>query len=68
MTVPAGVVADYKTIQTALAAFQAENPKVMPTKARLLHGFGGPYLRSWPHAHHWAFVLSHGAVMLHHVR
>jgi type II secretory pathway pseudopilin PulG len=41
--------ADAKTVQTAVAAFDAENAGTTPTSA-LLTGttLGGPYLQSWP--------------------
>jgi hypothetical protein len=67
MTVPASVHVAYQTIQVAIAAFHAENPKQVPTKAHLLHGFGGPFLRSWPHIHHWVFAINHGTLVLHHI-
>jgi prepilin-type N-terminal cleavage/methylation domain-containing protein len=41
--------ADAKTVATAMAAFQADNPGVTPTSA-LLTGTAdsGPFLQSWP--------------------
>src|SRR6202046_3314100 len=41
--------ADAKTVATAVAAFQADNPGVTPTQA-LLTGTAdsGPFLQSWP--------------------
>ena len=41
--------ADAKTVSTAVAAFQADNPGVTPTSA-LLTGTAdsGPFLQSWP--------------------
>ena len=45
--------ADGTTIQTAMAAFETNNPGVTPTQALLLPQTtgttdGGPYLQSWP--------------------
>jgi prepilin-type N-terminal cleavage/methylation domain-containing protein len=41
---------DAKTVETAVAAFQANNPTLTPTAANLTSSAtaGGPYLRSWP--------------------
>jgi general secretion pathway protein G len=42
--------ADAKTVETAVAAFEANNPASTPTQANLTSSAtnGGPYLRSWP--------------------
>jgi prepilin-type N-terminal cleavage/methylation domain-containing protein len=42
--------ADAKTVETAVAAFQAENPGANVTQANLLSSSftNGPFLRSWP--------------------
>jgi general secretion pathway protein G len=41
--------ADAKTVETAVSAFQAENPGVTPTVTNLqASALGGPFLRSWP--------------------
>jgi hypothetical protein len=52
--------ADGATVDTAMAAFHAQHPSVVPTKA-LLTGKkdGGPYLENWPHnAPHYTFTLT----------
>jgi uncharacterized protein (DUF58 family) len=59
---------DAQTIETAVAAFQAENPNVVVTSNLLTgHTDGGPYLASWPKngATHYAIsVTPNGAVMV----
>jgi prepilin-type N-terminal cleavage/methylation domain-containing protein len=43
--------ADAKTVSTAVAAFQADNPGVTPTSANLTSTattWSGPFLQSWP--------------------
>jgi hypothetical protein len=59
---------DARTIDTAVAAFQAENPNV-PVTSKLLtgHADGGPYLASWPKSggkHYAISVTPNGAVMV----
>jgi hypothetical protein len=40
---------DGAVVGTALAAYRAVHPHAVPTRALLLHGVGGPFLKSWPH-------------------
>ncbi|TAN26853.1 MAG: type II secretion system protein [Actinomycetota bacterium] len=51
--------ADGNTIETALAAFSAQNPTVTPTEALLTGNTdGGPYIQSWPsNAPHYYYSL-----------
>ena len=53
-------LADGASVQTAIAAFEATNPRITPTKARLLgKSEGGPYLNYWPvGAPHFSFSIS----------
>jgi hypothetical protein len=59
---------DAQTIETAVAAFQTENPNVAVTSESLTgHTDGGPYLASWPKnggAHYAIAVTRSGAVMV----
>jgi hypothetical protein len=42
--------ADGATISVAIAAFEAQNPGVLPTEALLVgKKYGGPYLQNWSH-------------------
>jgi general secretion pathway protein G len=58
--------ADGTTIETAIAAFNANNPGVTVTQADLLPGttgLGGPYLQSWPsNLPHYAYSISGGVL------
>ena len=60
--------ADGTTIQTAMAAFETNNPGVTPTQALLLPQTtgttdGGPYLQSWPsNFPHYAYEISGGVL------
>jgi len=58
---------DGATIATAMAAFEAQNPQVVPTRSLLLgRRDGGPYLQGW--AHYPPFysyaVSSHGQLLI----
>jgi prepilin-type N-terminal cleavage/methylation domain-containing protein len=58
--------ADAKTVETAVAAFQADNPGVTPTQA-LLTGTAdsGPFLQSWPsNSTYYAITMSSASVMV----
>lgn len=58
--------ADGNTIQTAIAAFDAENPAVTVTQT-LLTGTtdGGPYIQSWPsNLPHYAYQITSGALQI----
>lgn len=56
--------ADGATIQTAMAAFSAQNPGVAPTQANLTGTtLGGPYIQSWPsNAPHYAYSIVGGVL------
>lgn len=50
ISIVAACEADGATIATAVAAFEAQNPGVVPTESRLLSKKdGGPYIRRWAH-------------------
>jgi len=59
---------DARTVETAVAAFQTENPNVVVTTKSLTgHTDGGPFLASWPKnggAHYAIVVAPSGAVMV----
>ena len=59
---------DAQTVETAVAAFQTENPNVAVTSKSLTgHTDGGPYLSSWPKkggTHYAMAVTPSGAVMV----
>jgi hypothetical protein len=59
---------DAQTVETAVAAFQTENPNVAVTSKSLTgHTDGGPYLASWPKTggtHFAIAVTPSGAVMV----
>ena len=59
---------DAQTIETAVAAFQAENPNVAVTSKMLTaDADGGPYLASWPKnggTHYAISVAPNGVVMV----
>jgi hypothetical protein len=59
---------DVKTVETAVAAFQTENPHLaVTTKSLTGHTDGGPYLASWPKngdGHFAVFVTRSGGVMV----
>jgi len=59
-------VADGATIETAIAAFKAENPDLNPTESALVSGGqGGPYLQSWAYnPQFYKFNLSDGVLYL----
>ncbi|MBW4079194.1 MAG: hypothetical protein HIU84_11935 [Acidobacteria bacterium] len=59
-------VADGDTINVAMAAFEANSPKVVPTISRLLSkANGGPYLESWAHnAPIYTYSISPRGVLL----
>ena len=59
-------VADGDTINVAMAAFEANSPKVVPTISRLLSkANGGPYLTSWAHnAPFYTYSISPRGVLL----
>ncbi|MDA8271807.1 MAG: type II secretion system protein [Actinomycetota bacterium] len=58
--------ADGTTIETAIAAFNANNPGVPVTKADLLpgtSGLGGPYIQSWPsNLPYYAYAINNGVL------
>ena len=56
--------ADGTTIETAIAAFNANNPGVTVTQQDLLgNTLGGPYLQSWPsNLPHYAYSISGGVL------
>lgn len=58
--------ADGTTIETAIAAFNANNPAVTVTQQDLLPGatgVGGPYIQSWPsNLPHYAYAISGGVL------
>ena len=60
-------VADGATIETAIAAFKAENPDLNPTESTLISGgLGGPYLQSWAYnPRFYSFSLMNGVLYLH---
>jgi hypothetical protein len=60
-------VADGGILDTAIAAFRAENPGVLPTKSALLGSArGGPYLQSWAHqSQSYSYSLNNGFLYLH---
>lgn len=57
--------ADGTTIQTAIAAFETNNPGVTPTQTLLTGSTdGGPYIQSWPsNLPHYAYQLSSTGVL-----
>jgi hypothetical protein len=59
---------DAQTVETAVAAFQTENPNVAVTSKLLTgHTDGGPYLASWPKSggtHYAIAITPSGAVMV----
>ncbi len=63
--------ADGATVSTAMAAFKAQNPTVVPTQG-LLTGTGttavtdgGPYVQSWPsNGTHYAFSINAGVLQV----
>lgn len=59
-------VADGATVETAMAAFVAENPDVNLTESSLVDNvLGGPYLQSWPsNPEFYNFALKHGVLYL----
>lgn len=59
--------ADGATLATAIAAFEAENPNLMPTESDLVSsGLGGPYIGSWAYnPEFYSFTLSKGILYLH---
>jgi prepilin-type N-terminal cleavage/methylation domain-containing protein len=58
--------ADAKTVATAVAAFQADNPGSTPTQASLTTTattYSGPFLQSWPsNSTYYTITLVAGAV------
>lgn len=56
--------ADGNTLQTAIAAFNAENPGVTVTQTLLTGNTdGGPYIQSWPsNLPHYAYEITSGAL------
>ncbi len=58
--------ADGTTIETAIAAFNANNPGVQVTQPLLLGNTdGGPYLQSWPsNLPHYAYSISAGVLQI----
>jgi prepilin-type N-terminal cleavage/methylation domain-containing protein len=61
--------ADGATIQTAIAAMEAQNPSVkVPTQAELLASggeVGDPYLGSWPmNGTHYAYAIYSGTLLI----
>ena len=56
--------ADGATVSTAMSAFTAQNPSVVPTQANLVAAaLGGPYIQSWPsNLPHYAFAIAAGAL------
>jgi hypothetical protein len=59
--------ADGATVATALSAFKAENPGLIPTESDLVSdGLGGPYLQSWPYdPQYYSYSLKNGDLYLH---
>jgi hypothetical protein len=59
-------VADGSTIETAIAAFKAENPDQKPSESTLVSGGqGGPYLQSWTYnPEFYSFTLANGVLYL----
>ncbi len=59
-------ITDGDTISVAMAAFEANSPKVVPTISRLLSKLnGGPYLESWAHnAPFYTYSISPKGVLL----
>jgi type II secretory pathway pseudopilin PulG len=58
---------DAKTVETAVTAFQTDNPSLVPTPKLLISpSNGGPFLRSWPSngAHYTITLRTTGEVMV----
>jgi prepilin-type N-terminal cleavage/methylation domain-containing protein len=58
--------ADGATVNTAMAAFTAQNPTIPPTSGNLTSSaLGGPYLQSWPNnTTHYKFQIASGVLQL----
>lgn len=58
--------ADGATIETAISAFNATNPGLVPTESELTSSqLGGPYLQSWANdPRYYSFTLSNGVLYL----
>ncbi len=59
-------VTDGATLDTAIAAFKAENPDLNPTESALVSsGLGGPYLQSWVYnPQFYTYSLTNGVLYL----